>query len=72
MIIYFSGDGGRANPERTICCEANVMLTFYDNQTGPTSRMRRLHKNRVTGRTVKVKLKPYVKVQRRKPNHGRS
>ena len=30
MIIYYSGEGSKANPEYTLGDEATVMLTFWD------------------------------------------
>lgn len=42
MIVYYSGEGSRSNPEIVLQDRANIMLTFHDfSDSGkPNSRFR--------------------------------
>lgn len=42
MIIFYSGYGGRNNPEKILRHRANMMLTFFEMQKKPSRRFRRL------------------------------
>lgn len=54
MIIYYSGEGSRANPEITLGNDANLMLTYIDfaKAQKPTKRFRDIIKARKAGRPV--------------------
>lgn len=58
MILFYSGEGSRANPEIALGDEANLMLTFHDfHKSGnkPTSRFRRILKVRKRKANKKTK-----------------
>lgn len=50
MIIYYSGEGSRSNPEITLGDDSNLMLTFHDfyERGKPTKRFRKIYEEVVT------------------------
>ena len=49
MIIFYSGEGSKSNPEYTLGDKANIMLTFHDfhvKGSKPTNRFRKIIKAR--------------------------
>ncbi len=45
MIIFFSGAAGKDDSPENVLKEANIMLTFFNNQgKKPESRFRRIYK----------------------------
>ena len=46
MLIYYSGNGGSWNAEKTLKKEACVMLTFYESKNTLEKRFERLYKAR--------------------------
>ena len=46
MIIYYSGEGSRSNPEILLGDEANLMLTFHNFQKKTDNRWKKIEKQR--------------------------
>lgn len=69
LIIYYSGEASRANPEIVLGDKANVMLTFYDmfkKGCTPTRRFGAILRSRIAGKTTTTADGPPVGVERRK------
>jgi hypothetical protein len=46
VIIFLSGEGRAASPERILGNDAYIMLTFFESQNKPCARYRRVHEAR--------------------------
>lgn len=60
MIIFYSGDSPRAQPEMVLLDEACVMLSYayYAGKTTVDTRFSDIEKARKKGRTIKCGLPP--------------
>lgn len=53
LVIFYSGEGSKSNPEITLGDEANLMLTYHDfhaRGSRPTNRFKRILKKRKESR----------------------